>query len=72
MAGGHPSIASASFVVIGVAVGSAGWWLALTTVVGLFHASINDRTMRLINQGSGLAIAGFGLAVLVHLAFKIF
>lgn len=72
LAGGHPSLASASFVVIGVAAGSAGWWLALTTVVGLFHASINDHTMRLINQGSGLAIAGFGVAVLVHLALKFF
>ncbi|MEJ1969887.1 MAG: LysE family transporter [Rhizomicrobium sp.] len=70
LAGGHPSIASAAFVVIGVAVGSAGWWLMLTTVVGLFHASITDHTMRLINRASGLAIAGFGIAVLVHVALK--
>lgn len=71
LAGGHPSIASASFVVIGVAAGSTAWWLALTTIVGLFHASINDHTMRLINQISGVLIACFGLAVLVHLATKL-
>ncbi|MEJ0044331.1 MAG: LysE family transporter [Rhizomicrobium sp.] len=72
LAGGHPSIASASFVVIGVTVGSTLWWLLLTAIVGLFHASINDRTMALINRISGIAIAGSGLAVLVHVATKIF
>ncbi|MEI9989729.1 MAG: LysE family transporter [Rhizomicrobium sp.] len=72
LAGGHPSLASASFVVIGVTIGSSLWWLVLTAIVGLFHASINDRTMALINRISGIAIAGSGLAVLVHLATKIF
>jgi threonine/homoserine/homoserine lactone efflux protein len=71
LAGGHPSIASAAFVVIGVAAGSALWWLALTTIVGLFHASINDHVMDLINRVSGVVIAGFGLAVLVHLVTKL-
>ena len=70
LAGGHPNFASAAFVVIGVAAGSTLWWLALTAVVGLFHASINDRVMAIINRGSGVAVAGFGLAVLIHLAIK--
>ncbi len=72
LAGGHPSIASAAFVVIGVAIGSTLWWLTLTAFVGLFHASINDATMALINRISGILIAGSGLAVLVHLAIKLF
>ena len=71
LAGGHPNLISAAFVVIGVAGGSALWWLALTTIVGLFHASINDHVMRIINKGSGVAVAGFGLAVLIHLATKL-
>jgi threonine/homoserine/homoserine lactone efflux protein len=71
LAGGHPSIASASFVVIGVAAGSTLWWLVLTTIVGLFHASINDHAMAIINKISGFLIAGFGAAVLVHLATKL-
>jgi threonine/homoserine/homoserine lactone efflux protein len=71
LAGGHPNFASAAFVVIGVAAGSTLWWLVLTALVGLFHASINDHTMSLINEGSGVAVAGFGLAVLIHLAIKL-
>lgn len=71
LAGGHPNFASAAFVVIGVAGGSTLWWLALTAVVGIFHASINDHAMELINKGSGVAVAGFGLAVLIHLAIKL-
>jgi len=71
IAGGHPSFIAASFVVIGVGIGSALWWFALTTFVGLFHHSIKDSTMTLINHGSGLVVAGFGLAVLVHLAMKL-
>ena len=72
LAGGHPNFVSAAFVVIGVAAGSTLWWLALTALVGLFHASINDRAMAMINKGSGVAVAGFGLAVLIHLAIKLF
>jgi putative LysE/RhtB family amino acid efflux pump len=72
LAGGHPNIMSAAFVVIGVAAGSTLWWLVLTTVVGLFHASISNRVMSIINRISGFAIAGFGVAVLIHLAVKLF
>ena len=72
LAGGHPNFASAAFVVIGVAAGSTLWWFALTAVVGLFHASIKDHTMVVINKGSGVAVTGFGLAVLIHLAIKLF
>jgi hypothetical protein len=60
----------AGFVVGGVVGGSAGWWLALTTVIGLFHTRIDETAMRRINRGSGLLVAIFGLVVLVHLAIK--
>jgi threonine/homoserine/homoserine lactone efflux protein len=71
LAGGHPNLLSAAFVVMGVAAGSSLWWLALTTFVGLFHRSINDRVMMLINRVSGIAVIGFGIAVLIHLAIKL-
>jgi threonine/homoserine/homoserine lactone efflux protein len=71
LAGGHPSILNASFVVIGVTAGSTLWWAVLTTIVGLFHASINDHVMAIINKVSGFSVAGFGIAVLVHLAIKL-
>ena len=47
-----------------------GWWLALTTVVGLFHAKVDERVMRIINRTCGLLVMGCGLAVLIHLALK--
>lgn len=72
LAGGHPSLANASIVVLGVAAGSTLWWLVLTTVVGLFHATITDRTMLIINRISGIVIGGTGVAVLANLVRKFF
>ncbi|HEU0097036.1 MAG TPA: LysE family transporter [Rhizomicrobium sp.] len=70
LAGGAGSFNDAGFVVAGVVGGSAGWWLVLTTVIGLFHTKIDQRAMRLINRGSGILVGIFGLVVLVHLALK--
>ena len=67
LAGDNPSFFSASFVVAGVFAGSAAWWLTLTTVVGLLHARIDDRVVRIINKVSGFAVTAFGVAVLGHL-----
>jgi threonine/homoserine/homoserine lactone efflux protein len=71
LAGGAGSFGDASFVVAGVVGGSAGWWLILTTVIGLFHAKIDEKAMKAINKGSGALVAIFGLVVLVHLALKL-
>lgn len=68
----EPSFVSAAFVVIGVCAGSTAWWLSLTTVVGLFHARIDDYVMHVINMVSGFLIAAFGVAVLTHLIMKSF
>ena len=68
---GHPgNFSDASFVVGGVVAGSTAWWLALTTIVGLFHAKVNEDAMRIINRACGVLVMGCGLAVLVHLAIK--
>lgn len=67
LAGDDPSFFSAAFVVMGVVAGSALWWLTLTTVVGLLHARIDDRIIRLINEVSGAVVALFGVMVLAHL-----
>ncbi len=71
LAGDDPSYFSAAFVVGGVMLGSALWWLMLTLGVGLLHARIDDRVMRIINHGSGLMVAGFGLAVLGHVGLEL-
>lgn len=70
LAGGAGTFHDAGFVVAGVLLGSAGWWLALTAVIGLFHTRIDETAMRRINRGSGFLVAVFGLVVLVHLAIK--
>jgi threonine/homoserine/homoserine lactone efflux protein len=67
---GQASFVSAAVIVGGVVAGSAGWWLILTTVIGFFHARITDKGMRLVNKFSGLTVAIFGLAVLIHLAVE--
>lgn len=70
LAGGAGTFHDAGFVVAGVVGGSAGWWLALTTVIGLFHTKIDERAMRMINRICGVLVVGCGLAVLIHLAWK--
>lgn len=70
LAGGAGSFTDASLVVAGVVGGSALWWLVLTTLIGLFHARIDEKAMRTINRGSGVLVAVFGLVVLIHLVSK--
>jgi len=72
LVGSANSYGDASLVVAGVVGGSAGWWLCLTTVIGLFHARITDGTVRIINRGSGVLVTLFGLAVLIHVSMKTF
>jgi threonine/homoserine/homoserine lactone efflux protein len=72
LVGGTESFVDAGFVVAGVVGGSAGWWLALTTLIGLFHTRITDDRVRIINRVSGILVALFGLAVLVHVVLRLF
>ena len=72
LVGGANSYVDAGFVVAGVVGGSAGWWLCLISVIGIFHTRITDRTVRIINRGSGVLVALFGLAVLIHVVMKVF
>jgi Putative threonine efflux protein len=59
----------AAFWVLGVMLGSATWWLMLTTTVGMLHAKIDDHVVQRINRVSGVLVFIFGLAVLMHVAF---
>jgi len=61
---------NAAFIVAGVFAGSILWWFTLTTVVGFFHARIDDRVMKIINHVSGLAVCLFGILVLGHVALR--
>lgn len=70
LTGGAGDFDDAGWVVAGVVAGSALWWLVLTALIGLFHTRIDETAMKTINRGSGILVACFGLAVLVHLAIK--
>jgi threonine/homoserine/homoserine lactone efflux protein len=47
--------------VAGVFLGSAAWWLFLSTSVGIFRHKISHQLLRVINYVAGAVIFGFGL-----------
>ena len=59
--------ASAAFLVLGVFLGSALWWLALSAGVSLLRSRVTPHGLRWVNRVSGLIILGFGLAALASL-----
>ncbi len=59
----------AGVVVLGVFLGSALWWLVLSTVIGLVRHKLERRGLVWINRGSGTLIFAFGLAAWASLAF---
>jgi threonine/homoserine/homoserine lactone efflux protein len=61
---------SAPWLVTGVFLGSAFWWLVLNQSVSLLGRKMNPDKLRWINQVSGLVIAGFGLVALGSLLKK--
>jgi threonine/homoserine/homoserine lactone efflux protein len=63
LAGG--SGAEAALLTLGVFLGSAGWWVLLTTLVGALRERITPRVMTWINRLSGAALVGFGVVALV-------
>ncbi len=60
--GGDPKLAA--ILVLGVFAGSALWWLALSTGVGLLHKRIKPTTLQWVNRISGLVIVAAGLFAL--------
>jgi threonine/homoserine/homoserine lactone efflux protein len=63
-AGGY---ASRVYLVLGVFLGSAVWWLVLSTAAATFRSKLGESSLRAINRVSGLVIAAFGVAALASL-----
>ncbi len=51
--------------VAGVFVGSALWWLTLSTITGFVRRAVSPRAMLWINRASGILIFAFGVIALV-------
>jgi threonine/homoserine/homoserine lactone efflux protein len=58
---------AAALMVLGVFLGSALWWLMLSTGVGLLRSAFTPERLRWVNRGAGVIIAAFGVAALVSL-----
>lgn len=59
--------ALAAVLVLGVFLGSAIWWLALSAFVGAMRRRVTPGAMLWINRASGAVLGGFGVAALVSL-----
>jgi threonine/homoserine/homoserine lactone efflux protein len=58
---------AAAWIVLGVFLGSASWWIILALAAGRLRRRIGPRVVRAINVVSGLSILGFALWQLVAL-----
>jgi predicted secreted hydrolase len=58
------SYLEAGVLVLGVFLGSACWWLILSSAANLFRGRMNTRALTWVNRGSGLIILIFGTVVL--------
>jgi len=54
----------AAFVVIGVLLGSAAWWVVLTAVIGRLRGRMTATWIHRINLASGLLIGAFALVAI--------
>jgi len=60
---------AARALVLGVFVGSALWWLILSSGVGLLRSRVNSGWLALVNRASGAVLIAFGIYAL-HKAFS--
>jgi threonine/homoserine/homoserine lactone efflux protein len=59
--------AAAEELVLGVFLGSALWWIILSTAAGFFRSRVNSNWMRGVNRVSGGVLVAFGLYALSRL-----
>ena len=57
-------VAGAATLTAGVFLGSAAWWVVLTTIVALLRTRITPAWLRRVNIASGLVIGAFGILAL--------
>ncbi len=58
------SFLAAFYMVMGVFLGSAAWWLTLSGIVSLFRDKFNSQSMVWINRIAGVILLGYGIVAL--------
>jgi threonine/homoserine/homoserine lactone efflux protein len=58
---------AAALLVLGVLIGSALWWLILTSAVGLLRSRLTAHRLRWVNRLSGAVLLAFGAVALLGL-----
>lgn len=64
LASGTTTTAAAAWMVFGVLLGSALWWLLLSAGITLFRAAANEKFRRIVNKVSGAVIIAFAIFML--------
>ena len=64
--GASVDYAAAAALVIGVFLGSALWWLILSSGVSLVRTRVNPPAMRMVNRVSGTVLVAFGIYALTR------
>jgi threonine/homoserine/homoserine lactone efflux protein len=59
------SVVDAATLTFGVLVGSALWWVVLTTVVGHLRARVTPTALTWVNRASGALIVAFGVVAIL-------
>jgi threonine/homoserine/homoserine lactone efflux protein len=68
--GGTPGFSAATALVAGVFLGSASWWLILSTGVNCLRSRLGPHWTRHVNQLSGAILAAFGLCAMARPLFR--
>ncbi len=63
---------SAGILVLGVFIGSALWWLILSSGISLFREKFNNRGLLWVNRISGIIITCFGLFAFISVFAPLF
>lgn len=65
--GAATNYTNATILVLGVFLGSAAWWLILSSGVGLLRSRVNATWMQAVNRLSGAIITAFGIYSLIRI-----
>jgi putative LysE/RhtB family amino acid efflux pump len=61
------SIAAGVWLVLGVVLGSLGWWIVLSAIVAAIRDRLSERTLLIVNRAAAGLMVGFALWIVLSL-----